>query len=399
VRFGGYALALWLIDPSSHGRPAGGRPPALTSDPRLWWAAGFLVLEAVLIAARARTDRGAEVRAGKPAFRTRAGLALLGVLLAFALAEVFLRVAGIPPPAVPSTADFDRERIPDVRNPLGLRESWSSVPPRVPGQVRVALLGDSFVYGEGVPREQAMPAALEAVLRRRHPGRSFAVFNLGVPDNDTRQEAARYRQLHDVLDADVLVLVVYLNDFTRANPAYTLHDIYGAGEERGFFSRSSWLFAHLWSRVRLFLMRERSIAWYRSSALADFGGEFVAMGRELLALRDFCESRGVRFTMAFFPWLYSLKDYPVPELHANIERFARVNHLPFLDLLPTFRGRDDEPLRVSRANEHPSALAHTMAAAALADFIDPYLKVKEPRPRAAPGSAREGRDGPGVRER
>jgi len=49
-------------------------------------------------------------------------------------------------------------------------------PEPAPGVLRVALVGDSFVFGEGVPLEKALPARLQADL-----GAKFEILNLGWP--------------------------------------------------------------------------------------------------------------------------------------------------------------------------------------------------------------------------
>lgn len=303
----------------------------------------------------------------------RAGLSLTATLVGLLAVEAALRLAGTAPPEVPHPADDDRDRVPVRLNPLGLREDWDVVPPRRPGQTRVAMLGDSFVFGEGVRRDEAMPAALERALTARVPSRAFEVFNLGVCDNDTAQEAARYRALQPVLQPDVLVLVAYLNDFTRANPAYTLRDIYDADDEPGFLREHSYLVGGLYARMRLRVMRDRSVAWFRDSALTGLPQEFSRMGDEILRLRDFARSRGARFVMVFFPWLYRLDDYPLDAVHAHLRAFARQHDIDLLDLLDVFRGHGDTALRVSLANEHPNARAHRMAAEAIAAFLAPRL--------------------------
>lgn len=331
----------------------------------------------------ARAPVGARRRLGWQ----RAGLAISSTLVGLLTVEFALRALGAAPSEVPQPADEDRRRVPVRLNTLGLREEWDVVPPRRADETRVVMLGDSFVFGEAVHREEAMPAVLERELTVQMPGRPFRVFNLGVCDNNTSQEAARYRALQPTLQPDVLVLVAYLNDFTRENPAYTLRDIYDAGGTPGFFSRHSYLVGNIYARLRLRVMRARSIAWYRSSTLANLDGEFAPMGEEILRLRDFARARGARFVLVFFPWLYSLDAYPLDEVHSHLRSFARHHDIDLLDLLDVFRHHGDEALRVSPANEHPNAQAHRMAAQAIARFLLPTLDVEGGR---QPGRALRG---------
>ncbi len=307
------------------------------------------------------------------AWRAKLLLIALGALSAALAMEICLRILGVQPPPVPQTADEDRLRIDDQVNALGLREDWDSPPPRQPGEVRVAMLGDSFVFGEAVARQQAMPVQLQSLLQQDRPEAKFRVFNLGKSDNDTAQEFARYRNLHPVLQDDVVILVGYLNDFARANPAYTLNDIYDAGGRPGFLSEHSRLVANLWSRVRRAIMQRRSVAWYRETTLDNMDQDFKPMAREILALKAWAEARNVKFVFVFFPWLYALDDYPLAAVHAHVAEFAQRNGIAFLDLLPVFRGQDADKLRVSEANEHPNAAAHAQAARAIATFVEPLI--------------------------
>lgn len=66
-------------------------------------------------------------------------------------------------------------------NALGFRdEAWSAAPR--PGSVRLAVIGDSYVFGAGVPRaEGLLDRQVEAALRGRHPEQDFEVLNVAYP--------------------------------------------------------------------------------------------------------------------------------------------------------------------------------------------------------------------------
>lgn len=174
---------------------------------------------------------------------TLAALALLAVL------EAVLAVAGLPSYAslVDPAAGFPRaarrtaaalrrevaragrgERVPGTIlwryrppgstlvpvNSLGLRGPEPS--PRRPGELRVAVLGGSSVYGWLVGSGETLPAAVERAVAAAQPERSVTVFNLGVEGFRFQQEVALLARLAPALDLDAAVFVTGGNDVLTA---------------------------------------------------------------------------------------------------------------------------------------------------------------------------------------
>lgn len=84
--------------------------------------------------------------------------------------------------------------------------------PRTPGELRVAVLGGSSVFGWLVADEDTVPAALERELARRRPDRVPNVLNLGVEGYRFQQELELAERLLPELDPDVVVLLHGAND-------------------------------------------------------------------------------------------------------------------------------------------------------------------------------------------
>lgn len=80
------------------------------------------------------------------------------------------------------------------------------------GVFRVAVAGDSFVYGTGVEEADTLPVKLAARLRDRFPAVIPEVLNLGVPGNHLASHLAMLRVAERHLGADVLVLCLTLPD-------------------------------------------------------------------------------------------------------------------------------------------------------------------------------------------
>jgi hypothetical protein len=146
-----------------------------------------------------------------------AWLALASTLLTLGVAEIVLHRVDLLPDYWDwhgTLVVLDRELLyrlkghsrPDL-NALGYRDVEFSEDKQ--GRTRVAVLGDSFVFGDNVGPRQTMPKALERAL-----GPAYEVWNFGIAGDGPDQSYARL--LRDVLrfDPDVVVLCLYpANDF------------------------------------------------------------------------------------------------------------------------------------------------------------------------------------------
>jgi hypothetical protein len=90
-------------------------------------------------------------------------------------------------------------------NALGFRDF--DHPQKALGVTRVAVLGDSFVFGSGVKQDEPFPRRLAAFL-----GPSFEVLNLGVPGYGTDQALLTLRRWGRRLSPDVVLTGFFWND-------------------------------------------------------------------------------------------------------------------------------------------------------------------------------------------
>jgi len=98
-------------------------------------------------------------------------------------------------------------------------------PKKRPGDIRVAVLGGSTVFGYGVTRDQAFPALLEQRLNGRVAGgRRFSVVNLGY--NNEGAYSFRYTlEDYAYLDIDIVCLYEGYNDL-MGDPNGANHSVY-----------------------------------------------------------------------------------------------------------------------------------------------------------------------------
>jgi hypothetical protein len=100
-------------------------------------------------------------------------------------------------------------------NAIGFREPQFE-PTKQDGVIRIALIGDSYVFGIGVDQEGTLGAHLEADLSRRWPGQRFEVLNLGMPGNNLASHIDLFAIATARFDPDAVVLCLTLpNDLSR----------------------------------------------------------------------------------------------------------------------------------------------------------------------------------------
>jgi lysophospholipase L1-like esterase len=89
---------------------------------------------------------------------------------------------------------------------------------RIAQRARVAVLGDSVVWGLGIAEEQTIPAWLERLAQGR--GIALEAWNLGVPANNTFHEKARFERLASMLRPDVTIIIMLYNDLDAGPGRY-----------------------------------------------------------------------------------------------------------------------------------------------------------------------------------
>jgi len=104
-------------------------------------------------------------------------------------------------------------------NPQGFRDARDFALPPDPDALRVMVLGDSFVFGARVERDETIPALLEAEL-----GAHSAVYNLGVSAWGIDQMVLAYHRYKDTLRPQVVVLAFIDDDVRRVLEAFRTYE-------------------------------------------------------------------------------------------------------------------------------------------------------------------------------
>ena len=129
-------------------------------------------------------------------------------------------------PRVEMTYTGWRARVPPSRmrtNSYGIRGPEFSFD-KPPGRLRLAAVGDSFTFGQGVEEEEAYVAVAGEALRAAQV--PAEVLNFGVPGHATPQSLALVKRRVVPVQPDVVLVGVFPNDLTPEES----YCVYGQGD-------------------------------------------------------------------------------------------------------------------------------------------------------------------------
>ena len=418
------AIALGLLDPLL---PAGSasRTRALYAA-ALYLALAWLVTGGVLLAPRRRRGLLA------------AGLGILAALAAF---ELLARATELPLglPRLGNLGMFSRAlhhryparatvRLGDVEgrpmvlrtNEDGLRTVWDRASFRA-RRPRIAVLGDSFVFGMGVPQGTEFPVLLERRLRDEPGLGDLAVLNAGIVSYSPFLERWLFEDVVRHYAPDLVLCVVDVTDVgddlryeaeslaEGGRPSFSLP----TAEAERFRDRGplwnlsaplrSALALPLESAARLLGRGPEEGSYRYYSFDLELGGRretnqyflyrhpleltrpyFERTLGNLVALADAVEASGAAFVAVVIPrfhhwnpaecpdnWeagSYALDEPYQFEIFAFFEEARGRVDFPILDLLPAFRATDEFPL-VLRADPHWNERGHAFVARTLAELL------------------------------
>lgn len=278
----------------------------------------------------------------------------------------------------------------------GIRNPEIAPQPK-PGVTRIAVVGDSFVFGEGVPEEGTLPRQLGQLW-----GPGVECINGGQVGANTEQEVPILDRI--VTDAEcsraILVFIAndvaltdelarrqqYINDFILIRDRY-LND-----------ARSSWSGLRILDLARtpgmLRQVHHDTLQWYRDSYDPGWNAENLNALRA--HLKSVADRKDCRTVLVLYPLLEGLDgEYPLAGVHQTVRKMAESVGLPVIDLAPAFQGQSTEALWVHAADHHPNSTANALAAKAIdrelrtrfPDFL-PGAPSKETAPRTQFGPIR-----------
>ncbi|MGD8377364.1 MAG: SGNH/GDSL hydrolase family protein [Acidobacteriota bacterium] len=350
---------------------------------------------------------------GGAGFRIAAGLlaAAVALLLFLGIAEVAFRLLGIHGEYLAPRTDVVlpgpegiRERVPygfvphatirsrydgdprgalqpgAIRDHVFNADGWRDVEHPVDkpsGTLRILGLGDSYLFGQGVAREDVVLAQLGTILATRRPDLKVETINTGMSGYNTAMERDLLVARGLAYDPDLLLVFFVLNDVERdpraapgeAPKVEFFREYTNVYQQPDALSRHSYLWG--WARQR-YLQAVEGRRYIREmlDAFLDDEESWAYVTGALDDIDRIAREHDLPWAVIVFPFLYQLDgDYPFQPIHDRIDAHVRSLGVPVLDLRDAFRAYRGPELWVHPTDQHPNEIAHRVAAMAIADFV------------------------------
>jgi len=248
----------------------------------------------------------------------------------------------------------------------------------------IALIGDSFAYGQGVKSEGTYGHFLAEALRAEVINFSHFGANLTSITKQFDKALAEHEQYHFSKIIYVFVLDdpfispelrqkrSYINDLMNYRPYYLKLKAGLIPRICFCFARFSRLFSCALEESVSYLTTQESISWYRDIFSEETNPGLIPTFNTIAAMKNESAANGISFFLVIYPLMTNMRNYPFTAAHKKIRELADQRGICCIDLLPAFRNHAGENLTVHPIDYHPNAVAHEIAARKTARTIRLY---------------------------
>lgn len=229
-------------------------------------------------------------------------------------------------------------------NSLGFRDT-EHAEVAAPNTFRIACLGDSFTFAQGVRAKDSYVERLGDLLNaagaqsRQH----FEMLNFGICGYDTRQERLSYELFARRFKPKLVLVGMVNNDNMSSRDENEFLEMQRARDEKRLFKNLAGL-----------------------DALISRATDFSVCVKELKELSAACQRDGAKLAVFFF---HVGDDERWQSMIPTVTAGLRGTGIPVLDLGPTFLGFHYQSLIVHDMDKHPNHIAHRIAAEELEQFL------------------------------
>jgi lysophospholipase L1-like esterase len=317
----------------------------------------------------------------------KGSLALLSVslLVCAIVAELALRLLGFGQPLI---HDYDPELLwvlPPNRtahspnhgvsyrtNSRGWRDDEIPTEP-APGEIRILALGDSVLFGHGVPFHEIFSERLETLLAHATGAQRVEVINTGISGYGIPQYRVILERAAAEFEPDLVIVLFVKNDVLSAQDVDELRENARTGRQDNVDTprirarRASAIF-HAVDGIALRLFPPsrppRALRFDRNEISADAWRHSIALFEDML---DVVEARHMPLVVAVLPFAREVHDARVEVDVAPLEQLSRSRGFRLLLLHAPFAARSEEKLFLDAV--HPSSRGHEIAAQAVSAYL------------------------------
>lgn len=217
---------------------------------------------------------------------------------------------------------------------------------------RIVLLGDSFVFGDGLNESQTLAAQLEQKLNSKGTEKTFEVLNLAVGAYNTHLEVSRFERLGLKYKPDIVIIGYHPNDYVDARLDYLLN-----------FYLISYLSGKNLTREQVWKYK----SMISPSRILPFNTSFsYSVVEPLKKLSNLSKNHGFQVIIFSYPLggVLSEKEYL-----KKIEEIAKAESIPFFYLPVEIGYKYRDEWLVHPEDPHPSEYANKRLAEFLAKKV------------------------------
>ncbi|BFU93745.1 MAG: hypothetical protein NTNFB02_04670 [Nitrospira sp.] len=240
----------------------------------------------------------------------------------------------------------------------GMRRT-SEFEAKLPNRFRIAIVGDSLTYGDGVEARHTYSALLQQLLEQDY---AVEVLNLGSDGMQSEDVRNRVLEFAPRLRPDLVIYGVCHNDFLPAGVGqYAVNDALA-------LPLPDWFKRELASRSRLIrlmsdgynaaLMRMGYRADFFDDILKDFRNYQGRFAADVSAMNAYVLSQGLPPVVTMVLDQFPLANSRGRSITLAAERHLAAAGMTVIDTDPYYRRYDGENLAVSRWEGHPNEIAH-----------------------------------------
>ena len=295
----------------------------------------------------------------RPSYLLPATCIAFGVALPFIILEIAVRAHLFD--AKPVRGDRPKHYYLPIDSGTERDYAYSTVKP--PNTFRIAIVGDSFTFGDFVQFDDTFPKRLERWLNFNKRSIKVEVLNLSKPGYSSADEDPLVQYAATKLSADLVLLEYTLNDPEIVPYRANRKIVHGQVEFDSELFKIWRGLGFIMTRYSNWKSRREFQQYYFD--LFDKPETWNRCVGALTHMRNVTTEQHVRFAAVVFPLFNTPLDetYPYRPLHQKVmEEFSQLG-VPALDLYDAFSGIPNERLEVVPGeNGHPDEIAHRIAA-------------------------------------